>query len=69
LLKDASPESCTYYTAILQNLFFATLNTEISARRFLSEGDGQRSDDRMVHQFWRHVPQLRDPGALEELLQ
>jgi adenine-specific DNA-methyltransferase len=68
LLKDASPESCTYYTAILQNLFFATLNTEMAARRFLSEGDGQRSDDHMVHQLWRHTRQLRDPDALEKLL-
>lgn len=68
LLKDASPESCTYYTAILQNLFFATLNTEMPARRFLSEGDGQRSDDHMVHQLWRHTRQLRDPDALEKLL-
>ena len=29
LLKDPSEESCSYYTAILQNLFFATLNTEM----------------------------------------
>lgn len=81
LLKDASPEACTYYTAILQNLFFATLNTEMDAaksgtgapgqtpvRRFLDEGDGQRSDEHMVHQLWRHARQLRDPVALEKLL-
>lgn len=74
LLKDPSPDSCTYYTAILQNLFFATLNTEMDkkgaapVRRFLDEGDGQRSDEHMVHQFWRHARQLRDPDALEKLL-
>lgn len=74
LLKDPSPDSCTYYTAILQNLFFATLNTEMDkkgappVRRFLDEGDGQRSDDHMVHQRWRHARQLRDPDALEKLL-
>ncbi len=81
LLKDPTPEACTYYTAILQNLFFATLNTEMDAaksgtsapgqtpaRRFLDEGDGQRSDDHMVHQLWRHARQLRDPAALEKLL-
>ncbi len=68
LLKDVAPESFTYYTAILQNLFFATLNSEMLDRRFLSEGDGQRSDDHMVHQFWRHLRQLRDPAALEKLL-
>jgi adenine-specific DNA-methyltransferase len=74
LLKDPSPEACTYYTAILQNLFFATLNTEMDTpgtppvRRFLDEGDGQRSDEHMVHQLWRHARQLRDPAALEILL-
>ncbi|MBU1909448.1 MAG: Eco57I restriction-modification methylase domain-containing protein, partial [Verrucomicrobia bacterium] len=74
LLKDPSPEACTYYTAILQNLFFATLNTEMdttgqaSVRRFLDEGDSQRSDEHMVHQLWRHARQLRDPAALEKLL-
>lgn len=74
LLKDPSPESCTYYTAILQNLFFATLNTEMDkpseppVRRFLDEGDGQRSDEHMVHQLWRHARQLSDPAALEKLL-
>jgi len=74
LLKDPSPESCTYYTAILQNLFFATLNTEMDQpgkkpeRRFIDEGDGQRSDEHMVHQLWRHERQLKDPAALEKLL-
>lgn len=74
LLKDSSPQSCSYYTAILQNLFFATLNTEMdkpgqpATRRFLDEGDGQRSDEHMVHQLWRHARQLRNPAALEQLL-
>lgn len=74
LLKDSSPESCTYYTAILQNLFFASLNTEMDRpgeppnRRFIDEGDGERSDDHMVHTVWRHARLLRDPAALENLL-
>jgi len=73
-LKDSSPDACTYYTAILQNLFFATLNTDMDVkgqtpvRRFLDEGDGQRSDEHMVHQLWRHARQMRDPAALEKLL-
>ena len=37
ILKDYSPESSTYYKAILQNLFFATLSTEINNRKFRSE--------------------------------
>jgi adenine-specific DNA-methyltransferase len=74
LLKDASPEACSYYTAILQNLFFATLSTEMDRpgeqpnRRWIEEGDGQRSDDHMIHTVWRHARQLRDPDALENLL-
>jgi hypothetical protein len=46
LIRDVAPDGSTYYTAILQNLFFATLNTEMDAlgekpvRRFLDAGDG-----------------------------
>jgi len=34
ILKDTSPEKSTYYMAILQNLFFATLNTKNTERNF-----------------------------------
>lgn len=70
LLKDVSPDACTYYTAILQNLFFATLNTEMdppgkpAIRRFVREGN---PDDHMVHTLWRHKKQLRDPEMLTNL--
>ncbi|MCX7589712.1 MAG: BREX-1 system adenine-specific DNA-methyltransferase PglX, partial [Patescibacteria group bacterium] len=37
LLNDFSPQSSSYYKAILQNLFFATLSTEIKKRRFRDE--------------------------------
>jgi adenine-specific DNA-methyltransferase len=73
ILRDASPEANTYYTAILQNLFFATLNTEMDElgkkpnRRFLEERDGRSSDDHMVHQLWRHAEKLRDRAAFERL--
>jgi adenine-specific DNA-methyltransferase len=74
LLKDASPEACTYYPAILQNLFFATLNTEMDKpgeppnRRFIDEGDGRHSDDHMIHTFWRNAVLLRDSEAFAQLL-
>jgi hypothetical protein len=74
LVKDASPDACTYYPAILQNLFFATLNTEMDkpdeppTRRFVDEGDGQRSDDHMIHTVWRNARLLRDPEAFAALL-
>jgi len=37
ILKDTSPEKSTYYLAILQNLFFATLNTKKTERNFHRE--------------------------------
>jgi len=70
LLKDASPQANSYYTAILQNLFFATLNTEMDpsgqpgARRFARKV----TSDHMVHTLWRHDDQLRDPAKLATLL-
>ncbi|PKN29312.1 MAG: hypothetical protein CVU64_08875 [Deltaproteobacteria bacterium HGW-Deltaproteobacteria-21] len=75
LLKDPSPESCTYYTAVLQNLFFATLSTEMDKpgqppnRRFMDEGNGRQSDDHMVHTFWRHARQIKEPRSFASLLQ
>ncbi len=33
-VKDHTPENTNYYQAVLQNLFFATLNTEIEERAF-----------------------------------
>lgn len=71
LLKDVSPDACTYYTAILQNLFFATLNTEMdtpdkpAVRRFAREGT---TEDHMVHTLWRHKKHLCDPEKFVTLL-
>lgn len=42
ILKDFSEDKPTYYKAILQNLFFATLNTRQKDRRFLSTIRGNR---------------------------
>lgn len=73
LLHDASPAAGTYYLAILQNLFFATLNTRMdpptgpTTRRFVEETDRHESDDHMVHHFWRHAKLLRDGAAFERL--
>ena len=73
LLEDASPSAGTYYTAILQNLFFATLNAEMDEpsktrkRRFIEPGDGEESDDHMVHQNWRNDNLLADVPGFERL--
>ena len=42
ILKSISAEDSTYYTAILQNLFFATLSTKKDDRKFRSEIRGHK---------------------------
>jgi len=75
LLKNfqpASDKSNQYYTAVLQNLFFATLNTpmdrdalrEDEKRRFIDDKKGF-SDDHMNHLVYRHADAFSDSsGAL-----
>ncbi|RKU39093.1 type II restriction endonuclease [Candidatus Poribacteria bacterium] len=52
-----------YYRAVLQNLFFATLNTEIDERRF---SKGNYSGNRNFSRY-RYKKQMRDPDKLLEL--
>jgi len=65
---SASQESI-FYKAILQNLFFATLNTEMdpaggpSIRRF----SRQVRDDHMIHTVWRHEQSITDKRAFQAL--
>ena len=74
ILQDSSPQAFTYYTAILQNLFFASLNTEMDKegeepqRRFVRTRSAGYSNDYMVHSVWRHKEQLCDPEAFSNLL-
>ena len=56
----ATPEGHGYYLAVLQNLFFATLNTEMSERRWREEEGGQ-SKDYLGHHVFRHRALFRDP--------
>jgi hypothetical protein len=52
------PPSSVYYRAILQNLFFATLNTEMDQRGW------RRADQNfMAHSLYRHKECFRDPKA------
>jgi adenine-specific DNA-methyltransferase len=68
-LTDLSPKTSTFYKAILQNLFFATLNTPMSdpasPREFRKDTDeGKRFNDQyMVHNQYRHKKLFRDPDA------
>ncbi|MCX6639691.1 MAG: hypothetical protein NTW14_04310 [bacterium] len=64
LCNEFTPEGTgtIYYKAILQNLFFATLNTEMDQRKWAAN-----SNTMMVHSLYRYRELFRDPDhALEE---
>ncbi|MBC8526722.1 MAG: class I SAM-dependent DNA methyltransferase, partial [Candidatus Cloacimonetes bacterium] len=52
ILKDTSPEKTTYYKAILQNLFFATLNTK--ERKYRFQISGWKNSNYMDHSVYRY---------------
>ncbi len=64
LLKDYDHDTGdSYYRAMLQNLFFATLNTEIEKRQFSKGGNpGHRNFSR-----YRYKEQISDPDKLLKL--
>ena len=66
-LKDASPENTTYYKAILQNLFFATLNTKIEERDFRNEVRGYKgyNPDFGKHYVFRYQQLFKNPQDIE----
>ena len=68
LLKEppaTTPAGYGYYLAILQNLFFATLNTEMPERRWRQD-DGRQSKDYLGHHVYRHAALFAEPDkALE----
>ena len=53
----------SYYRTVLQNLFFATLNTEIDKRKFSTVGYATHRD----FSRYRYKDQMRDPDKLLEL--
>ncbi|RKU16985.1 hypothetical protein C6503_11430 [Candidatus Poribacteria bacterium] len=65
LLTDIDPQESTYYKAILQNLFFATLNQEMNTpekpntRKFRGEGR-QHYNITSLYRYKRH---FKDPEA------
>jgi len=69
ILNDTDPRASTYYKAILQNLFFATLNTEMNTpdkpdnRKFRGQakGTGGRDQHYMVHSLYRYERYFTDP--------
>lgn len=65
-LKEHGPEKTDYYRAVLQNLFFATLNTEIDRRDFSKKTNATHRD----FTKYRYRKLLTDPdGFVENLRQ
>ena len=66
LLKDYDRDTGdSYYRAVLQNLFFATLNTEIEKRRFSKGGNtGHRN-----FSLYRYKDQITAPDTLLKLFE
>jgi len=69
VLKDLSPEKTTYYKAILQNLFFATLNQEMNTpkkpdnRKFRNKAKkaGARDQHYMIPNVYRYEDYFKNP--------
>ena len=64
VLKEYDPDSTDYYRAVLQNLFFATLNTAIDKRDFSSE---RRRTHRDFSKY-RYRKLLTDPDGFLDML-
>ena len=64
LLRDYDRENgASYYRAVLQNLFFATLNSEIEGRRFSNKSN----IDHREPSLYRFKEEIVDPDRLREL--
>ena len=65
---EDNPKDSTYYKAILQNLFFATLNTEKNEKRkWRSRGASGRTSDYLVTTKYRFKDAFSDADAALEL--
>ena len=63
LAADDFDSDDSYYRAVLQNLFFATLNTEIDKRKFSTVGYATNRD----FSRYRYRDQMHDPDKLLEM--
>ena len=66
---STNPESGAYYKAVLQNLFFATLNTEMSEdRKWRTKSSGGGLDGQyLIHTVYRFRDAFRDPDRALDL--
>jgi hypothetical protein len=66
-LKDISPQNTTYYKAILQNLFFATLNTKIKDRKFRFKITGWKNSSFIKHDVYRYEDYFKNKDDMLEI--
>ena len=73
ILKNIDPQESTYYKAILQNLFFATLNTEMKPNNRKFRGKTKRPKGRdqnyMAHSLYRYEEYFKHPKAALSLFE
>jgi len=66
-LHHIDPEQSTYYKAVLQNLFFATLNCRIDDRDYLQETKGFLNPQHTVYTKFRYKDYIKNPGKFIEI--
>jgi len=71
LLMNFSPDSSSYYLGILQNLFFATLNTEQKNRRFRDDKRYNKgfNNDFGNHNVYRFYDLIKDESRFKAVFQ
>lgn len=70
ILKSLAGNESTYYKAILQNLFFATLNTPIKERKFRKDHSFQgKNKDYMEHNYYRFHSLFNNPGDMLKIFE
>lgn len=68
VLKTLEDNQTSYYTAIIQNLFFATLNRKIEERRFRKDEEHHgKNKDYMDHRYYRHHKLFKNPEIMKEI--
>lgn len=63
LSEKLDPKGTAYYKAILQNLFFATLNTEIGSRTWASQQSSSMSNEYLNPHAFRYEDYFKDSAS------
>lgn len=67
ILNTLEDDDSSYYNAILQNLFFATLNTPIEKRKFRYKVSGYKNASYMDHSVYRYENYFNNKDDIELL--